>query len=290
MGDKVFVAEDEEDILKLVKMILEKSGYQVVSASNGLDAELRILKELPDLALIDVVMPKKGGFEVCKALKTMKKTRHIPIIMFTVLGRDIDKKMSEYAGADGHFTKPFEPKELIEEIQKGIKKSKQDRFSRSLELSKNQLWGRKLLFEYDSKTLYERVVRDFLLEGQYNNENPVIMTHEFSALYKTMKDETGVELVPFTIPIVLSPLLDRYTGQKLRFVFDNLSDTILSTGFQSTYQLVRDALPKLAGNNVTALFLLNPESHEAREVESIRNLFRDQLEYTDKGIRKIKLS
>ena len=63
MGDKVFVAEDEEDILKLVKMILEKASYHVVSASNGLDAELRISEELPDIALLDVVMPKKGGFE-----------------------------------------------------------------------------------------------------------------------------------------------------------------------------------------------------------------------------------
>ncbi len=64
---------------------------------------------MPDLILLDVVMPGKSGLEVCKILKVSSQDQHIPVVMFTALGRDVDRKLGAEAGADGHFIKPFTP-------------------------------------------------------------------------------------------------------------------------------------------------------------------------------------
>ena len=69
MVDTILVADDENDVRSLVKFILEKNGYNVIQASNGEEAEELIISELPDLALLDIVMPRKGGFDVCRSIK-----------------------------------------------------------------------------------------------------------------------------------------------------------------------------------------------------------------------------
>jgi DNA-binding response OmpR family regulator len=288
LTDLVLVAEDEIDIQKLVRMILERNGFNVIESHDGIDAEYKIQETLPDIALVDVVMPEKGGFEVCKTIKSLNKTQHIPIIIFTVLGRDIDKKMSKEAGADGHFMKPFQPEELVKTITETIEQSKKTRFARSLKLPLAEVLGKKYLFEYDSRTRYERTVRDFILEGVKNGEKSIIITRDSSVLHSIISKEEKVDHVPLRVPVVISPLLTKYDEKKVRLVFDSLSDLILSSGFQSTYNLVRDTLPKISGNNYTTLFLLNPESHEMREVESLRNLFSYQLEYTENGVLRVK--
>ena len=290
MVDKILVADDEADIRNLVKIVFEKNGYQVVTASNGVEAEEKVESELPDAILLDVVMPEKGGFDVCKTIKGNPKTQFIPVIMFTVLGRAIDKKMGEEAGAEGHFSKPFEPNELLTEVKKHIEVSRRDRFSRALAISNSQLKGRKLLLEFNSTDPYERAVRDFVLEGKSQDEISVIVTHKSSAIHNSLEYEENVKLTQFKIPMVLSRVLDPYNDKKLYFVFDSISDLILSTGFQSAYNFVRDTLPRLSGDKTTAIFLLNPNSHALTEVQSMRTLFRDQLVFDERGLRKIRLS
>jgi DNA-binding response OmpR family regulator len=288
--DKILVADDEADIRNLVKIVLEKNGYQVVTASNGVEAEEKVESELPDAILLDVVMPEKGGFDVCRTIKANPKTQFIPVIMFTVLGRPIDKKMGAEAGAEGHFSKPFEPNDLLAEVKKHIEDSSKDRFSRALAISHPQLKGRKFLLEFNSTDPYERAVRDFVLEGRSQDEASVVVTHESSAIYNSVESEEEVKLAQFKIPMVLSRVLDPYNDKKLYFVFDSLSDLILSTGFQSAYNFIRDTLPRLSGDKTTAIFLLNPNSHALTEVQSMRNLFRDQLVFDEQGLRKIRLS
>ena len=79
-------------------MILEKEGYWVSSASNGEEALQLLEQHDPDLVLFDLVMPGKSGLEVCKIIKTQARTKNIPVIMLTALGRDVDRKLSAWAG------------------------------------------------------------------------------------------------------------------------------------------------------------------------------------------------
>jgi len=122
--ERILVADDEPDTLNLVKTILEGKGYQVVLASNGAEALEKAETEMPDLVMLDVVMPAKNGWDVCKILKSQTKTRHIPVVIFTVLstvlGKDISQRHSNEAGCDGYISKPFTPQGLLDEIRKHL--------------------------------------------------------------------------------------------------------------------------------------------------------------------------
>ena len=275
MVDTILVADDENDVRNLVKIILEKNGYNVIEASNGQEAEEKIISELPDLALLDIVMPIKGGFDVCRSIKNNKKTLFVPVVMFSVLGRPVDKKMSKDAGADSHLTKPFTAGQLMTEIDTVIKDSKKTRFSRAVGFEQSQISKKVFLYEYDSSTNYEKSVRDYILEAKMNNENPVIITREQSAVQENIKDEQSITLIPFKLPLDISQIIKQPNKQCL--VFDNLTDMILSTNFQETYNFTRDSIARLNSEGLSALFLLNPDSHGYQEVHGIRNLFNNKL-------------
>jgi CheY-like chemotaxis protein len=121
---KILVADDEPDIRNLVRMILEKNGYQVSLASNGVEVLQKAETELPDLVLLDVVMPAKSGWEACKILKSQEKTKHIPVVIFsvlsTILGDDVSRKHAEEYGCDGYLAKPFTPDGLLAEVKKHL--------------------------------------------------------------------------------------------------------------------------------------------------------------------------
>jgi len=118
MPNKVLVVDDEPDVLTLTKLILEGAGISVITASNGKEALQKAEDEKPNLILLDVVMPGKSGFEVCKILKSQPQTRSIPVIIFTVLNRDVDRTLSVEAGADDFLPKPLEPEDLLLLVKK----------------------------------------------------------------------------------------------------------------------------------------------------------------------------
>jgi len=128
LADRILVADDEPDTVNLTKMILEQEGYQVSTASNGVEALLRAGAELPDLILLDVIMPAKSGWEVCKTLKSQDKTKHIPVVIFTVLGKplgdDVSMTRAREAGCDGYLAKPFTPEGLLAEVKKHLDQPK----------------------------------------------------------------------------------------------------------------------------------------------------------------------
>jgi len=117
---KILVADDEPDILSMTKMMLEKNGYQVLTASNGVEALRTAESELPDLVLLDVVMPAKGGWEVCKILKSQEKTKHIPIIIFTVLSWSFSEKYAEYSKPNDYLQKPFTVEGLLSKVKQYV--------------------------------------------------------------------------------------------------------------------------------------------------------------------------
>lgn len=289
MVDKILVVDDEVDIVNLVKIILESEGYIVSTAFDGEEAIVRATSELPDLILLDIVMPRKTGLEVCRILKSQNKTKMIPILMFTVLGRDVDKRMSMEAGADGHITKPFEADELISNIKATIKKSRLERFSHTIGLKHQTLRGRQILLEYNPESPYERCVRDYVLEAVANDEASVVISRPGSPIYNVIKDEKDVELIPLEEKILISPILKKYSDKNLTLTYDSITDTALSLGFNRTYNFIRDVVKSISVRGVTALFLLNPEAHSPNETYGFRNLFNNHLKYDAEGLKKIKM-
>ena len=113
---KILISDDERDLVLMLKLRLEIEGFKVIEAYDGEDAVLQVHNEKPDLILLDVMMPKINGFEVCRQIK--EKNKQIPIIMFTAKGQEKDKEMGKRAGADDYVIKPFEFSDLMVLIKK----------------------------------------------------------------------------------------------------------------------------------------------------------------------------
>ena len=107
----VLVVDDDHDILGLVRLRLERSGYEVVSAHDGLEALERIGERAPDLAIVDVMMPRMDGHELTRALRARPDTATIPILVLTAAVQNADVQ-----GADAHLRKPFSPRELVARV------------------------------------------------------------------------------------------------------------------------------------------------------------------------------
>jgi CheY-like chemotaxis protein len=113
---KILVAEDERDIRDLISFTLQFAGHQVVTANNGEEAVQLALKEIPDLVLTDVRMPKMTGYEACKLIKADPTTQHIPVIFLSAKGQDAEVQTGLDSGADEYLLKPFAPDQLTRKV------------------------------------------------------------------------------------------------------------------------------------------------------------------------------
>lgn len=117
MDKKVLIADDEQNIVISLEFLMKREGYQVEVANDGEEAVRRIRASRPDLVLLDVMMPKKSGFEVCQEIRSDPEMAGIRILMLTAKGRDTDIARGMGAGADAYVTKPFSTRELIVRIR-----------------------------------------------------------------------------------------------------------------------------------------------------------------------------
>jgi len=117
MAEKILVVDDDVESLKLIGMMLQRQGYEVVLASSGQQALDRALADRPDLIILDVMMPVMDGYEVCRRLRHDPITQHIPILMFTAKTMVDDKVAGFEAGADDYLTKPTHPAELTSRVK-----------------------------------------------------------------------------------------------------------------------------------------------------------------------------
>ena len=117
MGATILVVEDEPQIQELLAINLQHAGHQVVRASSAEEAEAAIREELPDLVILDWMLPGESGISLAKRLRGAERTQNLPIIMLTARAMEHDKVSGLEAGADDYLTKPFSPKELAARIQ-----------------------------------------------------------------------------------------------------------------------------------------------------------------------------
>ncbi len=115
MTKKILVADDDPRIRRLVVATLG-NDYKLVEAGDGEEAIEVVTREKPDLILLDVLMPKLDGLEVCRRLKKSETTSQIKVVILTGLGTEHDHSAGETAGADAYFVKPFSPRALLEKI------------------------------------------------------------------------------------------------------------------------------------------------------------------------------
>ena len=113
MAKTILVVDDERHIVRLVQVNLERAGYEVTTAYDGVEALEAVNVELPDMIILDVMMPRMDGFEALKKLRADDKTKDIPVIMLTAKAQDADIFKGWSSGVDSYLTKPFNPRELL---------------------------------------------------------------------------------------------------------------------------------------------------------------------------------
>ncbi len=116
MGQVILIVEDDPKSMILTKDLLKISGYATIQATDGQQGVELAKSAKPDLILMDIMMPKKDGYAACHDIKSDKATKHIPIVMLTAVGYELNKKLARQFGADGYITKPFDRQELIDTI------------------------------------------------------------------------------------------------------------------------------------------------------------------------------
>jgi len=118
---RILIIDDEKDIVESIQFRLEFEGFKCLVAYDGEEALIKAKREYPDLILLDVMLPKMNGYQVCRLLKSEEQYKHIPIIMLTAKAQESDKFWGMETGADDYVTKPFKSEELIQKIQGYLK-------------------------------------------------------------------------------------------------------------------------------------------------------------------------
>jgi two-component system, OmpR family, alkaline phosphatase synthesis response regulator PhoP len=118
MGERILIADDEPNIVVSLEYLMKREGFEVAVASDG-EAALNAVASLrPDLILLDIMLPKKDGFEVCQQLRANPEWRGVKVVMLTAKGRDTEVTKGLALGADAYVTKPFSTKDLVAQVRK----------------------------------------------------------------------------------------------------------------------------------------------------------------------------
>jgi two-component system response regulator VicR len=119
LSKRVVCIEDEPEMIDLVRLILGRKGYEVIGANGGIDGLEAVRRELPDIILLDLMMPDMDGWEVYQQIKADEALKDIPVVVVTAKAQSIDKVLGLHiAKVDDYITKPFGPQELLESVDK----------------------------------------------------------------------------------------------------------------------------------------------------------------------------
>lgn len=124
MAKKILVVEDDPHIIKMLELRLKASGFEVITATDGISGLEKAKTEKPDLIIQDLMLPGMDGYKICRILKFDEVYKEIPIIMLTARGQDEDRLKGEQMGADFYMTKPYKSEELLEKINELLRERK----------------------------------------------------------------------------------------------------------------------------------------------------------------------
>ena len=118
---KILVVEDSSTIRKVISITLSQKGYEIIEAGDGLEALSRLNESKPDLILLDIILPKMDGYQILSIIRENPEFKYIPVIMLTSKDGIINKVKGKVAGSSAYLTKPFDPAQLVETIERYIK-------------------------------------------------------------------------------------------------------------------------------------------------------------------------
>jgi len=117
MARKILIVDDEPNIVLSLEFLMKQAGYQVRTAADGEAGLAAVAAERPDLILLDVMMPRKNGYEVCQAVRANPDCKDVRVIMLTAKGRDVEREKGLALGADDYITKPFSTQEVVGKVR-----------------------------------------------------------------------------------------------------------------------------------------------------------------------------
>ena len=132
MAMRILIAEDEESLTLLLRYNLEAEGYEVDAVARGDEAELRLREQVPDLVLLDWMLPGLSGIELCRRIRLRRETERLPVIMLTARGEEGDRVRGLATGADDYVTKPFSVPELLARVRALLRRAKPGRVANLL--------------------------------------------------------------------------------------------------------------------------------------------------------------
>ena len=121
MRKRIIAVDDDKEVREIVTFVLSRNGFEVETASSGQQLQRLLNVRLPDLIILDVMMPGEDGYRICRGLRDEPRTKRIPVIIITAHVEDIYKRISLDLGAAQHITKPFHPLELVEKVNALLK-------------------------------------------------------------------------------------------------------------------------------------------------------------------------
>jgi two-component system phosphate regulon response regulator PhoB len=133
MTAMILIVEDEAPQAEMLRYNLEKEGFRTVVAATGEDALARTEMEVPDLVIVDWMLPERSGIEVCRRLRSRAETRQLPIIMLTARGEEGDRVLGLEAGADDYVVKPYSPREMVARVQALLRRASRVTSGKALE-------------------------------------------------------------------------------------------------------------------------------------------------------------
>lgn len=176
--DKILIVDDEEHIVELIKYNLEANSYKVLTADNGVDAIKIAKKEIPQLILLDIMLPGKNGNEVCKEIRKDPVISNMPVIMITAKGEEVDRILGLELGADDYITKPFSVRELVARVKAVLRRTTTENVENVFSFGNTTINFIKHEVLKDNKKV-ELTLKEFELLQILANNNGRVLTRDF---------------------------------------------------------------------------------------------------------------
>lgn len=217
MKEKILVVEDEKDIVKMLDYNLEKEGYKVLSAYDGEDALAVAGREHPDLIILDLMIPKIDGLEVCRTLKKENKTASIPIIMLTAKTQESDKIVGLELGADDYVTKPFSPRELLARVKAVLRRVKEkDKLREVIRVGDLAIDFEKISVTLNGRPV-ELTAKEFELLKTLIKSNGRVLSRDY-LLNTIWGFDRAVEIQTRTVDVHIRTLRKKLKGQAKKII------------------------------------------------------------------------